>query len=132
MARSVYQLQKQGNLLTLRAYVADADGVYRNIRLLVDTGATYTVLPVRFLKKLGYEVTDTAAKIPIAAAGGVLQVPLISVQRFSGLGCNVDDFAVVALDLPSNSAVNGLLGMDFLVKHGAIIDTGRVEIWIPT
>ncbi len=132
MARSVYQLQRQGNLLTLRAYVADLDGIYRNIRLLVDTGATYTVLPLRFLKKLGYEVTDTTSTIPIAAAGGILQVPLISVQRFSGLGCSMDNFAVVALGLPTNSAINGLLGMDFLVKHGAMIDTGRAEIWIPS
>jgi predicted aspartyl protease len=131
MAHKIYQLQRQRNLVTLKAYVADRDGVYRGIRLLVDTGATYTVLPVGFLNTLGYDVANPLRTIAITAAGGILQVPQIEVGRFSCLGCSVDHFAIVALNLPLNSALSGLVGMDFLVKHRAIIDTGKAEIWIP-
>jgi predicted aspartyl protease len=131
MVQKVYQLQRQGNLVTLRAYVADQDNIYRGIRLLVDTGATYTVLPVGFLSTLGYDVSNSTRKIPIAAAGGILQVPLVEVKRFSCLGCSADNFAIVALNLPLNSAISGLIGMDFLVRYRAVIDTGKAGIWIP-
>jgi hypothetical protein len=70
-------------------------------------------------------------KIPIAAAGGILQVPLVEVKRFSCLGCSADNFAIVGLNLPLNSAISGLIGMDFLVRYRAVIDTGKAEIWIP-
>jgi predicted aspartyl protease len=131
MAQKVYRLQQQATLLTLRAYVADPTGIYRGIRLLVDTGATYTVLPVGFLKTLGYDVANAPQKTQVTAAGGNLQVPLVVVKRFSCLGCSVDDFSLVALNLPLNSVISGLIGMDFLVRHRAIIDTGKAEIWIP-
>ena len=131
MAQKIYRLQRQGNLVTLRAYVADAEGIYRGIRLLIDTGATYTVLPVEFLKTLGYDVANSLQKTQVTAAGGHVQVPLVAVKLFSCVGCSVDDFSLVALNLPLNSVISGLLGMDFLVRHRAIIDTGKAEIWIP-
>ena len=88
MAQQVYRLQRQGTLLTLQAYVADPDGVYRGIRLLIDTGATYTILPVGFLKTLGYDVANAKQQTQVTAAGGNLPVPLVMVKRFSCLGCN--------------------------------------------
>jgi predicted aspartyl protease len=131
MVQRFYQVQRQGNLMTLRAYVADGDGVYQGIRLLIDTGATYTVLPVGFLNTLGYDVAGSTQKVQIAAAGGMLQVPRLVVRRFSCLGCVVDDLSVVALSLPIKAGVNGLLGMDFLARYGALIDTGKAAVWMP-
>ncbi len=80
---------------------------------------------------MGYDVVNSTRKIPIAAAGGILSVPLVEVRRFSCLGCNVDDFAIVALNLPVNSTISGLIGMIFLVRYRSIIDTGKAEIWMP-
>ncbi len=124
-----YQLQRYGKLLMLKAVVADTDGIYQSIRLLVDTGATYTVLPVGFLREMGYDKPDRRVKI--SAANGVMEVPLIKVDRFSCLGQNVADFPVVALDLPPSAVISGLLGMDFLERHQALIDIGKAEIVIP-
>jgi predicted aspartyl protease len=126
-----YQLQRYGKLLMLKAVVADTDGVYQSIRLLVDTGATYTVLPVGFLREMGYDVTKPDRRVRISAASGVMEVPLMKVDRFSCLGQNVADFSVVALDLPPSAVISGLLGMDFLERHQALIDTGKAEIVIP-
>lgn len=48
MAIDIYQLQRHYRLMTVKAFVADSEGIYRGIRPLVDTGAIYTVLPVKF------------------------------------------------------------------------------------
>jgi predicted aspartyl protease len=132
MTIDIYQLQRHYRLMTLKAFVADSEGIYRGIRLLVDTGATYTVLPIKFLIELGYDVSASARRTKISAAGGMLEVPMINVDRFSCLGRQVDSFSVVGLDLPFSTVVNGLLGMDFLERHRALIDTGKAEILIPS
>ena len=115
----------------LKAVVADTDGIYQSIRLLVDTGATYTVLPVGFLREMGYDVAKPDRRVKVSAANGVMEVPLMRVDRFNCLGQNVSDFSVVALDLPPSAVISGLLGMDFLARHHALIDTGKAEIMIP-
>jgi predicted aspartyl protease len=131
MTVQIYQLQRHNSLLTLKAFVADQDGVYRGIRLLLDTGATYTVLPLGFLNQLGYEVQSATPRISIAAAGGFLQVPMVTIDRFSCLGESMMSFPVVAMDLPKSAAISGLLGMDFLLKQKAVIDVHKAEIIIP-
>jgi predicted aspartyl protease len=132
MTLKIYQLQRHGSLLTLKAFVADQDGVYRGIRLLLDTGATYTVLPLGFLKELGYAVQPSTPRIRIAAAGGFLQVPMVTIDQFSCLGECVRSFSVVSMDLPPSSVISGLLGMDFLLKQKAVINVDKAEIIIPT
>ena len=54
----------------LKAVVADTDGIYQSIRLLVDTGATYTVLPVGFLREMRYDVAKPDRRVKISAAKG--------------------------------------------------------------
>ena len=125
-----YRLQRYGKLLMLKATVADTEGIYQSIRLLVDTGATYTVLPASFLRQMGYDVANPLRLVRISAANGVLDVPFLKVDRFCCLGQDVADFSVVALDLPPSAVISGLLGMDFLEAHQALIDTGKAEIVI--
>jgi hypothetical protein len=47
---------------------------------------------------------------------------------FSCLGQRIEDLPVVALDLPMNAFTSGLLGMDFLQRFGAVIDTAKGEL----
>jgi predicted aspartyl protease len=75
MSTQIYKLQRYGKLLTLKAVIPDPDGIYQSIRLLVDTGAVYTVLPVSFLAELGYPITPTTQRITISTANGVTQAP---------------------------------------------------------
>jgi predicted aspartyl protease len=132
MSQKIYQLQRRGRLMTLKAYVAGKDGIYQGVRLLVDTGATYTVLPASFLRELGYDVlAESHQTAKIVTASETLDVPLVSIQCLSCLGISSYKFPVVALNLPANQALNGLLGMDFLTECGAIIDTRKGEITIP-
>jgi hypothetical protein len=51
-------------------------------------------------------------------------------SRFNCLGKQLDGFPIVAIPLPANGYVKGLIGMDFLRQFGALIDIDRSEIVI--
>ncbi len=42
------------------------------VRLLVDTGSSYTVVPVQVLRDIGYSADDLGQTVSIMAAGGIL------------------------------------------------------------
>jgi hypothetical protein len=68
--------------------------------------------------------------ISITAASGVVRVPRLKVPLFNALGRSQADWDIVALDLPSSAGFDGLLGIDFLVLCGAVIDVKRSRIVI--
>jgi predicted aspartyl protease len=125
---SIYAVERWDYLFYVRGAVGANDGRTKVVRLLVDTGARRTVLPLRLLKEFGFDVDSPLRSMRVAAAGGVLQVPLFKVPWFSCGGNRLEDFEVLALDLPRSAEVDGLLGMDFLTQVGAIIDVEKAEI----
>jgi clan AA aspartic protease (TIGR02281 family) len=127
-SRIIYPLQRSGNLLFLRASVSGINGDSLRVRLLLDTGASYTTLPLKLLEDLGYNPTAATNRISIMTAGGMGRAPTISIAAFDCLGETFTDFSVVALDLPFNPLMSGLLGMDFLTQVGATIDIKKAEI----
>jgi predicted aspartyl protease len=124
----IYALERRDYLLYVRGAVGGSDGRTKVVRLLVDTGARRTVLPLRLLKEFGVDVDAPLRKIRVTAAGGVLQVPTFRMSWLSCLGNRFDDFEVIALDLPPSAEVDGLLGMDFLTRVKAIVNVERGEI----
>jgi aspartyl protease family protein len=126
-SRRTYQLQRSGNLLFLKATVGSHEPSIEPIlvRLLVDTGSSFTVLPSRVLADVGCDLQQPRTKVSIVAAGGVIQVPVVAVPWLNCLGQRVENFPVVVLNLPLQTFTNGLLGMDFLNQFGAVIDTKR-------
>ena len=122
-----YSLQRIGNLLTLRATVSGIQGT-RALRLLLDTGSTYTILPNEVLSSIGLDPFASKERVRIVTGSGYLVVPRVQVQRFDCLGYKLKGFKVVGHTIPPDSFVDGLLGMDFLVQAKAVIDTGKGEI----
>jgi predicted aspartyl protease len=96
--------------------------------LLVDTGSSFTTLPVEVLESLGCDVSQAKKRVAIMTGNGIIQAPVVSVPLFNCLGQQVQNFAVVAINLPFNPLTNGLLGMDFLYWCGALIDVKKAEI----
>jgi predicted aspartyl protease len=125
---SIYRLERQDSLLYIRGAVGASDGRTKVVRLLIDTGARRTVLPLRLLKKFGLNVEPPARTIRVTAAGGVLHVPICPVPWFNCLGTRLENFDVLALDLPPSADIDGLLGIDFLTQVQAIIDIEKAEI----
>jgi predicted aspartyl protease len=127
-SRVVYPLQRSGNLLFLRASISSLDGDSLRVRLLLDIGASYTTLPLKVLEDLGYKISSDTARISIMTAGGIGRAPMLSISAFDCLGKTLTDFSVVALDLPFNPLMSGLLGMDFLGRLGVTINIEKAEI----
>jgi predicted aspartyl protease len=124
-SRVIYPLQRSGSLLFLRASISSIAGGSLRVRLLLDTGASYTTLP---LKVLGYTITSDTAQISIMTAGGLGRAPMLSIAAFDCLGKTIRDFSVVASDLPFNPLMSGLLGMDVLGRLGVTINIEKAEI----
>ena len=128
--RRIYRLNRQGNLLWLRASVG-VDGENPIVlRLLVDTGSSYTVLPRRILERLGCNLQQPPQTTTIVTASAIVKMPIVPVPWFNCLGVSKENFSVVAMDLPMGSFANGLLGIDFFREEKAIIDIAKGEIYL--
>jgi len=88
----------------------------RILRMALDTGATYLMLPVDVVQFLGYDLKKLKTRINLTTASGTVQAPLIVLQRVKVLGKEARRVEAVCRDLPPGSTVDGLLGLSFL-KH---------------
>jgi predicted aspartyl protease len=122
-----YRLESFGRLLVTKAAVSDRDGT-RILNLLIDTGSSYTILPVEMLEAIGSNPSLSKEKIRIHTASGLIIAPTVKVVWFNSLGNKIPDFSIVAYTVPFTTLVDGLMGMDFLQRIGAVIDTANGEI----
>jgi clan AA aspartic protease (TIGR02281 family) len=94
-------------------------------RLLVDTGATFTVISTAMARQLALNL-DNAALIPLQSASGVFLAPLTKVKSIAVGDAIAQDVEVVVHDIAPGST-GGLLGMSFLDNFQVTINT-TVEI----
>ena len=126
--KKIYRCYRQQNVLWLRVAVGKSGDTPLVVKLLIDTGASYTVLPTRILQRIGCNLEQPLEKKKIVTANGAIEVPIVAVPWFNCLGRARENYPVVALSLPASSFTDGLLGMDFLREVGAIIDVANAEI----
>src|SRR6266481_3871691 len=108
-----YQLERVGSLLSTKAATSGPAGV-KVVRLLVDPGSIYTILPVEVFESLGCSPAESTEHVRLITGSGYLIAPRVRVSWFQCLGRRVDQMVLVAHTLPFGSLVDGLLGMDFL------------------
>ncbi len=84
------------------------------MRMAVDTGATYVMIPLGVAEFLGYDLKRPKAKINLTTASGTMKAPLIVLDRVKILGREASQVEAVCHSLPPGSAVEGLLGLSFL------------------
>jgi len=84
------------------------------LRMLVDTGATYTMIPRKAALALGLDPATAHRHIPVITASAVEYVPLLRVPIFRCVGLALRNLEVACHDLPAESAVEGLLGLTVL------------------
>jgi len=116
-----YRLELYGRLLIAKAAVGDQNGT-RILKLLVDTGSSFTILPFELLEAIGCNPSLSKDKIRIHTASGLIIAPVVKVAWLNSLGKKLPDFSVVAYTVPFSTLIDGLLGMDFLRTTGAVID----------
>jgi len=107
---------------------------YRNQELtldniLLDTGSAGTVLSVDKVLAIGlqYEADDTVHRI--RGVGGAEFVFAKQVDVLSLDQLQVNDFEVEVGALEYGFEIDGILGLDFLVQTGAVIDLAQLEVY---
>ncbi|MCA9390393.1 clan AA aspartic protease [candidate division WWE3 bacterium] len=88
-------------------------------RLVFDTGATFCMLPWKFVQEIGLEI-DPKETIQTTTASTIETSPIIKIPKMSVLGYEIENVSCIVRDLPPLSGVDGLLGLSFL-KHFRII-----------
>lgn len=115
------QFDPRRNQIILNAtLIGPADTV--NIRLLLDTGAAFTLILPKVLKRAGYSISTPRAHIRIASLTSVTNVPLYIIDGLSVFGHRAGRLAVLGHTLPVAAHVDGLLGVNFLRGHRLLLD----------
>jgi clan AA aspartic protease (TIGR02281 family) len=97
----------------------------QKIRMALDTGATYTMIPWETAEILGLEPELSKERIEIITASGVEKTPLVTLKYMVVLGKRIEGVKVVVHDLPPKSYVDGLLGVKSLVELKLKIDSSE-------
>jgi clan AA aspartic protease (TIGR02281 family) len=102
----------------------------REIDVILDTGAVYTVIAWDVAMDIGYDPAISRRRTPIVTANGVIEAPLITVERIRWGELEAEAVDVVCHDIPELAGIEGLLGISFLRHFRTLIDytTGVLEI----
>ena len=129
MARTFFDPSRP--LITLRLTVGGINtDTFRNLIVALDTGATTTVIPTEIALTLGYDLSNPKGQIGLLTASGAASAKVITVRKLTAIGETVEDIEVLCHNLPGNSAIKGLLGLNFL-KHFNVnisFSTGTIEL----
>lgn len=98
------------------------------ISLLIDTGASMSVIRPRALKRAGRSATDIVRYISLNTANGITDAPVVVLQNMIIGGQTVSNIKVAALDLQGLTHVDGLLGMDFLGHFEFVIHQSNNQL----
>jgi clan AA aspartic protease (TIGR02281 family) len=94
----------------------------RSVRLLIDTGASLTIFTPGALEQRGIRYRDTGRTGVFLTANGPVQAPVYQLDSLAVGGWQVADLDIGVLDLDGGTAVDGLLGMNFLRHFRFFID----------
>jgi hypothetical protein len=100
------------------------------LKLVLDTGATTSLVNLAVLISLGFDPDQSTQRIPMTTGSTIEIVPIVVLTRLSALGQHRFGFPVIAHGLPASSAVDGLLGLDFLRGQSLTIDfrSGQITL----
>jgi predicted aspartyl protease len=97
------------------------------VRLALDTGSNGTIVDPDTLTDIGYDLTRAPRQAQATTASRVVRVARLPVRALSALGRTVPNLLVAAHRVP-NTAIDGVLGLDFLRGNVLTIDFIKGEI----
>lgn len=84
------------------------------VRAVLDTGASMTIISWETALALGYDPATSSRRRRIITGSSIEYAPAITVRRLKAIGENINHIEVLCHDLPSESGIEGLLGLNFL------------------
>jgi clan AA aspartic protease (TIGR02281 family) len=94
-------------------------------KFVVDTGARYTMISSAIAKELNIDSNPAQPAVPFQTANGVIQAPMANLESITVGGMEVKNLAAAIHDAVPDSAVAGLLGLNFLSNFRIDIDTQK-------
>ena len=117
--------------IVLRLEVGGVDpNTFRYVTVALDTGASITIIPSQVLIALGYDLLNPDGQVQLLTANGITFAKRINVRRLTTIGETIENIDVLCHDLPKNSPIKGLLGLNFLRHFDVNISfsTGTIEL----
>lgn len=111
-------LQRSGHHFIVDAIPADG----RDMQLLIDTGASLTILAPEVLEQPGIRYEDTGKTGIFTTANGPVEAPIYTLASLAVGDWQVNQLEVGIMELGAGSGVDGLLGMNFLRHFQFFID----------
>jgi len=96
--------------------------------VLVDTGSASTILAADRLAAIGIEPSAEDILHTIRGVGGIEVVYLRKVDGLQVGKCRIADLEIEVGGMDYGFDINGILGMDFLIVSGAIINMREMRI----
>lgn len=93
------------------------------VRLILDTGATQTMIRTELLREIGCVISDTPRRV--RSVTGIGQVRSATLTHLESLGVRRGNFTVAAHEFPPGLMTEGLLGLDFLRGRVLTLDFAR-------
>ncbi|MBI5300197.1 MAG: retroviral-like aspartic protease family protein [Deltaproteobacteria bacterium] len=125
-----FHLDLQSQIILVPAVIVGPKNAH-TINLILDTGATFTLIAPEILLRIGSDPSKATDKSAITTASGIEFVPFLKVPIIKTLGVERNDIEVCAHSLPSNMPARGLLGLNFLRHFNIHLDflKQRMEIF---
>ena len=96
--------------------------------ILLDTGSAGSILAADLVAEIGVTYAPNDEVHRIRGVGGVEFVFAKAVDRLAVGDLQVSGFVIEVGAMDYGFAINGILGMDFLMAVGAMIDLGALEL----
>jgi aspartyl protease family protein len=130
MGRISFDSTRQLIALSLEVSSINADSV-QAFSVTLDTGASITTIPSQVVIDLGYDLSNPKQEVDILTSSGIFTAKIITVRKLTAIGETVENIDVLCHDLPEDSIVEGLLGLNFLQYFDINISfsTGTIEIY---
>ena len=103
------------------------------VKLILDTGASTTVIDSNSLYVLGYFPKDFYGHTEFETASGVIEANYLKIKKFKCLGIEINNFQICTYDFAVSGITpefDGMLGIDFFQNNKICIDFIKSELTI--
>ncbi len=108
-------------------------GVERTVsNILIDTGSAATLLSAEVALEIGLEPELTDVIRTMRGIGGEEYVYEKKIERLKLDTASVRNYTIQIGDMDYGLDINGILGTDFLLVAGAVIDMRKRELYVNT
>ncbi len=111
--------EKHGSVVIVKAMLNGKAPV----KLILDTGASFTMISSGVAKQLDIDTEQSARTMPFQTANGMIQAALINLETISVAGLELKNLTAAVHDGLFDSEVAGLLGLNFLTHFRLDIDS---------